>query len=254
MGNFAIARTPMISSVPTMVPTNKGLRYYVFYFYQPSGYTRKPTPSDSFNFQHLHPSQKNWASQGGDPSPDVRRCFRGHLECRQGFMGGIVDGTGYHWDFSIGKLEEFMTFVVGKKSAVHFPLKGSFFQCFPTKTTSLPFTQEVGWMQMVERLFIDGSSLVEVRPKRIHEIVIRGCSKIITSRWFLDILRCTRLKNLKIEFLEDHLLGPSNPDGLQKVSTLHTNFHLKLLIFHQSPNLNPTTLWPVVREDDWFFL
>lgn len=143
---------------------------------------------------------------------------------------------------------------LGKNLPFIFLWKAVFFQCFPAKTTSLPFTQEVGWMQMVERLFIDGSSHVEVRPKRIHEIVIRGCSKIITSRWFLDILRCTRLKNLKIEFLEDHLLGPSNPDGLQKVSTLHTNFHLRLLIFDQSPNLNSTSLWPVVREDDWFFL
>lgn len=168
-------------------------------------------------------------------------------------LWGIVDGTGYHWDFSIEKLEEFMTLWLGKNLPFLFLWK-AVFQCFPTKTTSLPFTQEVGWMQMVERLFIDGSSCVEVRPKRIHEIVIRGCSKIITSRWFLDILRCTRLKNLKIEFLEDHLLGPSNPDGLQKVSTLHTNFHLQLLIFDQSPNLNSTTLWPVVREDDLCFL
>jgi len=49
-------------------------------------------------------------------------------------MGRIVDGTGYHGDFSIPeKLEEFMTFVVGKKSAVHFPLKGSFFPMFSSE-------------------------------------------------------------------------------------------------------------------------
>lgn len=156
--------------------------------------------------------------------------------------------------FPLENWRNFMTLWLGKKNLPFLFLWKAVFQCFPAKTTSLPFTQEVGWMQMVERLFIDGSSYVEVRPKRIHEIVIRGCSKIITSRWFLDILRCTRLKNLKIEFLEDHLLGSSNPDGLQKVSTLHTNFHLQLLIFDQSPNLNSTTLWPVVREDDLCFL
>ena len=179
MGNCAIARIPMSSSVPTMVPTNTCLLWSLLL---PT--IRLNLPLTWFQFP-ASPSQRKLASQGGDPSSDVRRCFRGHLERRQGLTGDCG------WDRISSRLFRSWKiggnlWLCGEKICLSIPLKGSCpMFCSENK---YPVTQKVRWMQMVEGLFIDGSSHVPVRPKRIHEIVIRGCSK-----------------NLKIEFLEDHL-------------------------------------------------
>ncbi len=140
-----------------------------------------------------------------------------------------MDGTGWIWFiwlrfFHASKIRKLPKFFVWEKSAFQFLFKGSFHPGCGT------------WWK---------GGLMATPT---FQLVIRGCWKIMTSRRFLDLLRCRRLNvgavrrlNFWKIIFQAAALGPSYPDGLQGVSSLHTFFHLQLLIFGQSPNLNSTS-------------